>query len=181
MYDPTTTAPLSSSPPDLPRADDDGGDASSPSFVTSTTRCWRPPRLLPPLRRRPPAAPRRRPGRSAGPPSPCKLDNFMCRLVDPSEGSTKTHLCVNFTLKFLGSTLPTSPTTIDPSPLLPRCHAKRKEGIKMPLLHRAPTCHRSRAATIAAGMAAVTASTAAACPILLIVACVETNLMLSPH
>ncbi len=56
------------------------------------------------------------------------ISTLMCRLVDPSEGSTKTHISVNFTLKFLGSTLPTSPATLDPSPL-PRHHAKRKEGI----------------------------------------------------
>jgi hypothetical protein len=79
-------------------------------------------------------------------------------------------ISVDFTIKFFGSTLPTSPATLDPSSL-PCCHAKRKEGIKMHLLHHAPTCHCSRAATIAAGTAAVSASTAAACPILLIVAC----------
>jgi hypothetical protein len=50
-------------------------------------------------------------------------------LVDLSEGSTKTHISVNLTLKFLGSTLPISPATITPSPLLPHRHAKRKEGI----------------------------------------------------
>jgi hypothetical protein len=50
-------------------------------------------------------------------------------LFDGIVKKSNKKISVNFTIKFLGSALPTSPATLDPSSPLPCRHAKRKEGI----------------------------------------------------